>query len=115
MDPQQRLMLELSWEALEDAGIPPRSLAGTKAGVFFGVVWRDYAEIHRAAGAAATPHTGVGQGVAIVANRVSYLFGLKGPSLVIDTACSSSLVALHYACVSLRLRECDLALAGASA
>ncbi|HSS75683.1 MAG TPA: acyltransferase domain-containing protein, partial [Thermoanaerobaculia bacterium] len=112
MDPQQRIMLELSWEALEDAGLPPRDLAGTKAGVFFGVVWRDYAELHRAAGATVTSHTGVGQGVTIVANRVSYVLGLRGPSLVVDTACSSSLVAVHLACQSLRSGESTVALAG---
>jgi len=112
MDPQQRIMLELSWEALEDAGLPPRDLAGTKAGVFFGVVWRDYAELHRAAGATVTSHTGVGQGVTIVANRVSYVLGLRGPSLVVDTACSSSLVAVHLACQSLRLGESTVTLAG---
>ncbi|HEX4964089.1 MAG TPA: acyltransferase domain-containing protein [Thermoanaerobaculia bacterium] len=112
MDPQQRLMLELSWEALEDAGVPPRDLAGSRTGVFFGAVWRDYAEIHRAAGAAVTAHTGVGQGLTIVANRVSYALGLKGPSLVVDTACSSSLVAVHLACQSLRSGESSVALAG---
>ncbi len=112
MDPQQRIMLELSWEALEDAGLPPRDLAGTKTGVFTGVVWRDYAELHRAAGATATSHTGVGQGVTIVANRVSYALGLRGPSLVVDTACSSSLVAVHLACQSLRAGESTVALAG---
>ncbi len=112
MDPQQRIMLELAWEALEDAGVPPRELAGTKAGVFFGVVWRDYAELHRAAGATVTSHTGVGQGVTIVANRVSYALGLRGPSLVVDTACSSSLVAIHLACQSLRSGESTVALVG---
>ena len=112
MDPQQRIMLELSWEALDDAGLPPRDLAGTKTGVFFGVVWRDYAELHRAAGASITSHTGVGQGVTIVANRVSYVLGLRGPSLVVDTACSSSLVAVHLACQSLRLGESTVTLVG---
>jgi acyl transferase domain-containing protein/acyl carrier protein len=112
MDPQQRFMLELSWEALEDAGLPPRDLAGTKTGVFTGVIWRDYADLHRAAGAPVTSHTGVGQGVTIVANRVSYALGLRGPSLVVDTACSSSLVAVHLACQSLRSGESTLALAG---
>ncbi|HSS51043.1 MAG TPA: acyltransferase domain-containing protein, partial [Thermoanaerobaculia bacterium] len=98
--------------ALEDAGLPPRELAGTKTGVFTGVVWRDYAELHRAAGATVTSHTGVGQGVTIVANRVSYALALRGPSLVVDTACSSSLVAVHLACQSLRLGESTVALAG---
>ncbi|MDB4948136.1 MAG: polyketide synthase, partial [Gemmatimonadetes bacterium] len=112
MDPQQRLMLEASWEALEDAGVPPRSLAGSPTGVFFGVVWRDYADLHHATGARITNHTGVGQAPAIVPNRVSYCLGLQGPSLAVDTACSSSLVAVHLACRSLRDGESEIALAG---
>ena len=112
MDPQQRLALELAWEALEDAGIPPRSLAGTRAGVFMGVIFRDYADLHRTADAPVTSHTGPGTSLAIVANRISYLFGLRGPSLSVDTACSSSLVSVHLACQSLRDGECSLALAG---
>ncbi|MES1240936.1 MAG: acyltransferase domain-containing protein [Acidobacteriota bacterium] len=112
MDPQQRLALELAWEALEDAGIPPRSLAGSRAGVFMGVIFRDYADLHREADAPVTSHTGPGSSLAIVANRISYLFGLRGPSLSVDTACSSSLVSVHLACQSLRDGECALALAG---
>jgi acyl transferase domain-containing protein/acyl carrier protein len=111
MDPQQRLILELAWEALEDAGIPPRSLSGTRAGVFVGVISHDYAELHRMSGGTVTQHTGPGTSLSIVANRVSYLFGLRGPSLSVDTACSSSLVAVHLACQSLRSGEASLALA----
>ncbi|HEX3126702.1 MAG TPA: beta-ketoacyl synthase N-terminal-like domain-containing protein, partial [Thermoanaerobaculia bacterium] len=112
MDPQQRLALELAWEALEDAGIPPRSLSGTRTGVFMGVIFRDYADLHRTADAPVTSHTGPGTSLAMVANRISYLFGLRGPSLSVDTACSSSLVSVHLACQSLRDGECSLALAG---
>jgi acyl transferase domain-containing protein/acyl carrier protein len=112
MDPQQRLMLELAWEALEDAGIPPRSLAGTRTGVFAGVIVRDYADLHRACGAPVNQYTGPGTSLSIVANRVSYALGLRGPSLAVDTACSSSLVAVHLACQSLRQGESTLALAG---
>ena len=116
MDPQQRLMLELCWEALEDAGIPPRSLAGNQSakrtGVFAGVIGHDYADVHRLAGATVTSHTGPGNTLSIVANRVSYLLGLRGPSLSVDTACSASLVAVHLACQSLRDGECSIALAG---
>jgi acyl transferase domain-containing protein/acyl carrier protein len=112
MDPQQRLMLELCWEALEDAGIPPKSLGGTRTGVFAGVIGHDYAELHRLAGAIITSHTGPGNTLSIVANRVSYLLGLRGPSLSVDTACSSSLVSVHLACQSLRDGECSVALAG---
>jgi acyl transferase domain-containing protein/acyl carrier protein len=112
MDPQQRLMIELAWEALEDAGIPPRSLGGSRTGVFAGVIGHDYAELHKMSGAAVTSHTGPGTSLSIVANRVSYLLGLRGPSLSVDTACSSSLVAVHLACQSLRDGESTLALAG---
>jgi acyl transferase domain-containing protein/acyl carrier protein len=112
MDPQQRLTLELAWEALEDAGIPPRRLSGSRTGVFIGVIAHDYAELHRTSGAAVTQHTGPGTSLSIVANRVSYLFGLRGPSLSVDTACSSSLVSVHLACQSLRSGEASLALAG---
>jgi acyl transferase domain-containing protein/acyl carrier protein len=112
MDPQQRLALELAWEALEDAGIPPRSLSGSRTGVFMGVIFRDYADLHRTVDAPVTSHTGPGTSLAIVANRISYLFGLRGPSLSVDTACSSSLVSVHLACQSLRDGECSIALAG---
>ncbi len=111
MDPQQRLMLELAWEALEDAGIPPRSLAGTRTGVFVGVVAHDYAEARRTHGGPPISHTGPGTSLSIVPNRVSYLLGLRGPSLAVDTACSSSLVAVHLACRSLRDGESAVALA----
>lgn len=112
MDPQQRLMLELSWEALEDGGIPPLSLRDSRTGVFFGVVWRDYAELQAIEAVDPTQHTAAGHSASIVANRVSYVFGLRGPSLAVDTACSSSLVAVHQACQSLRGGECNAALAG---
>ncbi|MFY1828321.1 SDR family NAD(P)-dependent oxidoreductase [Myxococcus fulvus] len=112
MDPQQRLMLELSWEALEDAGIAPGTLRGSRTGVFTGLVWRDYADLQTLQGAAASLHTCTGHAGSIVANRVSYTFGFEGPSLAIDTACSSSLVAILEACRSLRAGESTLALAG---
>jgi acyl transferase domain-containing protein/acyl carrier protein len=112
MDPQQRLALELAWEALEDAGLPPRSLAGTRTGVFAGAVMHDYADLRKAAGGPATSHTGPGTSLAIIPNRISYALGLRGPSLMVDTACSASLVAVHLACQSLRDGECAVALAG---
>ncbi|WP_437611746.1 SDR family NAD(P)-dependent oxidoreductase [Sorangium sp. So ce834] len=113
MDPQQRLMLELAWEALEDAGLVAGELKGSRTGVFFGVVWTDYAALAQQAGAAAVAqHTVTGLHHSIVANRVSYVLGLQGPSLALDTACSSSLVAVHLACESLRRGESTLALAG---
>ena len=112
MDPQQRLLLELSWEALEDAGIPPATLRGRPVSVFMGVIWHDYADLHMALRSPFDSHTGTGQSSSIVANRISYAFGLNGPSVAIDTACSSSLVAVHLACQSLRAGESELALVG---
>ncbi|WP_131761391.1 type I polyketide synthase [Actinomadura fibrosa] len=113
MDPQQRLMLELAWEALEDAGIPAPTLAGSDTGVFVGAIWDDYATLLRRSeldGSARHAMTGVHR--SIIANRVSYRYDLRGPSLNVDTAQSSSLVAVHMACESLRRGECALALAG---
>ena len=113
MDPQQRLMLELSWEALEDASLVAAELKGSRTGVFFGVAWTDYARLlHQGGLAALTQHTVTGFHHSIIANRVSYVLGLQGPSVAIDTACSSSLVAVHLACESLRRGESTTALAG---
>ncbi|MEU6371488.1 beta-ketoacyl synthase N-terminal-like domain-containing protein, partial [Streptomyces sp. NPDC046931] len=99
MDPQQRLMLEASWEALESAGINPQTLKGTRTGVFAGSFHHDY-------------DPGGGSVGSLVSGRVSYHLGLQGPAVTVDTACSSSLVALHQAVQSLREGECSLALAG---
>lgn len=113
MDPQQRLMLELAWEALADAGQDSVRLRGTETGVFFGASWADYATLHHRDGLDyIAQHTATGTHFSIIANRVSYVFGFRGPSMVIDTACSSSLVAIHQACQSLRSGESTLALAG---
>ncbi len=112
MDPQQRLLLEVAWEALENAGIPAEGLRGRPAGVFVGGCWRDWADLHLGLSAAVTPYTGTGQGLSLLANRISYVLGLRGPSLTIDTASSSSLVAVHLACRSLLGGEVDLAFAG---
>ncbi|MFI0862713.1 beta-ketoacyl synthase N-terminal-like domain-containing protein, partial [Streptomyces smyrnaeus] len=113
MDPQQRLMLELGWEAMEDAGIPASALHGSDTGVFVGAIWDDYAHLLRAHGPAAqTRHTMTGVHRSIIANRLSYTLGLRGPSLTIDAAQASSLAAVHLACESLRHDECRLALAG---
>ncbi len=112
MDPQQRLALELTWEALEDAGLKPDALRGSRTGLFVGVVWHDYENIARKAGAEITAHSGTGQALSIVANRISYALGLQGPSIALDTACSSSLVSVHLACRSLQAGDATLALAG---
>ncbi|HEY7146003.1 MAG TPA: beta-ketoacyl synthase N-terminal-like domain-containing protein, partial [Streptosporangiaceae bacterium] len=113
IDPQQRLMLELAWEALEDAAIIPRSLRGSRAGVFVGSLADDYATLLARAGQDSfTQHSLTGTTRGIIANRVSYFLGLHGPSMVVDAAQASSLVAVHLACQSLRAGECGVALAG---
>lgn len=112
MDPQQRLVLELAWEALEDARRAPRSLRGTRTGVFLGAMWSDYARLGADALADVDPHTATGQDTSVLAGRISYALGLGGPSLTVNTACSSSLVAIHLACQSLLRGESTIALAG---
>ncbi len=113
MDPQQRLILQLAWEALEDANIPSSTLVGTRTGVYIGVIWSDYAKLLYQNGVhAIDPYTVTGHHYSLIANRVSYHLGLQGPSLALDTACSSSLVAVHLACESLRRGESTIALAG---
>ena len=110
MDPQQRMLLELSWSCLEDAGIPPASLKGSETGVFVGASNCDYSHLVQAAAVEVEAHHGVGSSLAVLANRLSYYFDWTGPSLLIDTACSSSLVALHTALRSLQAGECPIAL-----
>lgn len=112
MDPQQRLLLEVSWEALQDAGQVPERLAGTRAGVFTGIATNDYGRLQWNDLERIDAYAGTGNALSIAANRISYMFDFRGPSLAIDTACSSSLVAVHLACGSLRNGESTLALAG---
>ncbi|GAA3944853.1 type I polyketide synthase [Actinoplanes auranticolor] len=112
MDPQQRIVLELAWEALEHAGVPPRELAGTDAAVFMGVGADDYGRRLLEDLPSIEAWTGIGSAYCAVANRVSYALDLRGPSVAVDTACSSSLVAIHLAAQALRAGECELALAG---
>ncbi len=112
MDPQQRLLLEVAWEALEEAGLPVDALAGRRVGVFVGASSNDYIQLQwdRFHGGTVNAYTNVGGALSILANRLSYLWDLRGPSLTVDTACSSSLVGLHYACQSLCRGESELAL-----
>lgn len=112
VDPQQRLALELTWEALEHAHIPASELKGGQVGVFLGSSANDYQLLAVSDPVNAHPYALTGTSTAIVANRVSYFYDFHGPSVAIDTACSSSLVAVHQAVRSLRSGESDVALAG---
>ncbi|HEX3784562.1 MAG TPA: beta-ketoacyl synthase N-terminal-like domain-containing protein [Pseudonocardiaceae bacterium] len=113
MDPRQRLVLELAWEAVENSRIAPGSLRGLPSGVFVGAMSDDYALLrHDNDRSAVSRHTLTGNSRAMIANRVSHVLGLTGPSLTVDTGQSSSLVAVHLACESLRRGECSSALAG---
>ncbi len=112
IDPQQRMTLELTWEALEHARIPASSLRGESVGVFVGTSVMDYSYLAMSDPTIAHPYAITGTASSIVANRVSYFFDFHGPSVAVDTACSSSLVATHQAVQALRSGECDVAMAG---
>ncbi|MET9114487.1 beta-ketoacyl synthase N-terminal-like domain-containing protein [Streptomyces longwoodensis] len=113
MDPQQRLALQVAWESLEDAGLRPSALAGSRTGVFVGQATSDYDEVHEPLDGRTTVRGAAGRRLrAVTAGRISYALDLRGPSVVLDTACSSSLVAVHAARQSLLTGESDLALAG---
>ena len=112
MDPQQRLALEIAWEALEDARVVPETLKESRTGVFFGAWTQDYGNLAAADPELVAQHSAVGWNNSIIPARIAYALGLRGPVLLINTACSSSLVALHLAVQSLHRGESDLALVG---
>lgn len=112
LDPQQRLMLEMTWEAFEDAGIRPSSVAGTDVGVFVGAASTDMGLVHSDDLALTGPYSMTGTSLSIISNRLSYTFDLKGPSMTIDTACSSSLVALNEACRAIETDSLSMAIVG---
>lgn len=114
MDPQQRMLLEVTWEAIERAAIASDTLYGSEVGVYLGLSNLEYQNIIRASGDATLidGYFGTGNAASVAAGRIAYTFGFKGPAMTVDTACSSSLVAIHQAIASLRRKECRLAISG---
>ncbi|XP_074754067.1 phthioceranic/hydroxyphthioceranic acid synthase-like [Athene noctua] len=112
MDPQQKLLVECTYKALEDAGVPVEAVSGTKTGVFIGLMNRDYEIVTSRAVSEINHYDGTGTAMSIAANRVSFTFNLTGPSLAIDTACSSFLFALHYALRAIKSGDCEAAICG---
>lgn len=112
MEPQQRLMLEISWEALERAGIDPAGLHGSNTGVFVGIMPQEYGPPIEQASEDMSGYRYMGTAACVTSGRLAYVLGLMGPTLSVDTACSSSLTAIHLACDALRNNDCGIALAG---
>jgi myxalamid-type polyketide synthase MxaE and MxaD len=112
MDPQQRLLLELSYEAFDNAGYTKKLLDRTKTGVYIGISVNEYSHFQMGSPLSISSHSGTGSALSIAANRISYYYNFRGPSMAVDTACSSSLTAVHLACQSLRNGESKMAIAG---
>ncbi len=112
MRPEQKMMLELTWQAVERAKIPYSQFEGSHTGVYTGVIWDDFEHLRRQKNAPVTQHSALGQSPNVIAGRVSYFFGLTGPSLNVDTGCSASLVAMQIACQSLKEGSIDMAVVG---
>lgn len=112
LDPQQRMVLEMTWEAFEDAGIPPSKMAHSDTAVFIGAASADMAILHSDDVALQGPYTMTGTQLSIISNRISYCFNLHGPSMTVDTACSSSLVAISQAVECIRSGRAKAAVAG---
>jgi acyl transferase domain-containing protein/acyl-CoA synthetase (AMP-forming)/AMP-acid ligase II/NADP-dependent 3-hydroxy acid dehydrogenase YdfG/NADPH:quinone reductase-like Zn-dependent oxidoreductase/acyl carrier protein len=112
MDPAHRILMELSWELFEDAGVPPESVSGKQIGVFVGISGSDYAQLQFGGDAVADPYAGIGCALTNSASRISHFHNLRGPALAIDTACSSSLSAMHIGVTAVQSGECEMALVG---
>ncbi|XP_017261954.1 highly reducing polyketide synthase 40 [Kryptolebias marmoratus] len=112
MDPQQKLLLQCTYWALEDAGVAMESISRSRTGVYIGLMNRDYEMIRNNNPDSITHFSGTGTATSVAANRISFTFNLTGPSFVLDSACSSSLVALHVACQALKQGDCEMALCG---